>query len=356
MNAVGCHIFAGGFTLGVVQHFDVVAHFEGEAGYGSDVVEMNRDWLGDFPIYRTPPWEAEARALRGTVPFVYANPPCAPFSQNNSRSAQPGASLSDTRVECIDQAFNLLGWMEPEVFCFESVTGIVTKGQPILERLTNEALDLGYSVTHFLHNTMWHGSYQSRRRYFFIAHKHRLIMAPFYSGTPPKTLAMALAEVEGERTVPVIRETFEMMKYVDKCAQGKSLGDVWAEMNPDPEKWERNVRGQVKGRPAFSGWRRPHLHKPGYACVGYNFIHPTEDRMMSYEEYQVAGDFPQDYRIPKNGSLWSLVARGVSPEMGRWMAETAHLTIATREPWPQQVVEVDATKGADQMTEEVLFE
>lgn len=354
MNAAGCHIFAGGFTLGVVQHFDVLAHFEAEAAYGADIVEANRDWLGDFPIHTNPPWEAEARAMRGNCPFVYANPPCAPFSQNNSRSSQPGASLADPRVECIDQAFGLLKFIEPEVFVFESVTGILKKGWPILEALTNEAVDLGYSVTHLLHNTMWHGSYQSRRRYFFVAHRDELQFADMED--TPKTLAMALAEVQGPLTVPPCRETFEMFKHVDKVAQGKSLGDVWAELNPDPEKWERNARGQVKGRPAFSGWRRPHLNKPSYACVGYNFIHPTENRMMSYEEYQVAGDFPQDYRIPKNGSLWSLVARGVSPEMGAWMAKTAKATIETAKPQPQRVVLIDAMKGPNHITEEVLFE
>ena len=32
MKALGTYIFAGGFTLGVKKHFDVLAHFEDKPG------------------------------------------------------------------------------------------------------------------------------------------------------------------------------------------------------------------------------------------------------------------------------------------------------------------------------------
>ena len=42
MKAIGSHIFAGGFTLGVEKHFDVLAHFEGDGAYGADTFALNR--------------------------------------------------------------------------------------------------------------------------------------------------------------------------------------------------------------------------------------------------------------------------------------------------------------------------
>lgn len=69
-TAVGCYIFAGGFTLGVKTHFDVLAHLEADA-YGVATARRNFPRL---PIHVGPDnWPT--RDFHG-VDFVYGNPPC----------------------------------------------------------------------------------------------------------------------------------------------------------------------------------------------------------------------------------------------------------------------------------------
>ena len=48
MKALGTYIFAGGFTLGVKKHFDVLAHFEDKPGLYKKTVKAN---FPDLPIY-----------------------------------------------------------------------------------------------------------------------------------------------------------------------------------------------------------------------------------------------------------------------------------------------------------------
>ena len=57
MKAIGSYIFAGGFTIGVKNHFDVKAHFEGDGEYGGDTFSLN---YPDIPIYSGPEdWPTE---------------------------------------------------------------------------------------------------------------------------------------------------------------------------------------------------------------------------------------------------------------------------------------------------------
>ena len=48
MKALGTYIFAGGFTLGVKKHFDVLAHFEEKPGLYKKTAKAN---FPNLPIY-----------------------------------------------------------------------------------------------------------------------------------------------------------------------------------------------------------------------------------------------------------------------------------------------------------------
>ena len=75
MNAVGMHIFAGGFAVGVERAgFDIEAHYE-DGTYGVATFQHNRPGVPVHTKYVD--WPAPA----GHVDLLYANPPCAPFSQ-----------------------------------------------------------------------------------------------------------------------------------------------------------------------------------------------------------------------------------------------------------------------------------
>lgn len=73
-TALGAYIFAGGFTVGVKRHFDVLAHLEGDGGYGASSVRLNYPKL---PIFYGPDrWPLDELAARPTIDLIYGNPPC----------------------------------------------------------------------------------------------------------------------------------------------------------------------------------------------------------------------------------------------------------------------------------------
>lgn len=74
LTAVGCFIFAGGFTVGVkAAGFDVLCHLEGDGGYGVPTVRLN---FPDLPIYfGSDKWPLDALSDID-VDYVFGNPPC----------------------------------------------------------------------------------------------------------------------------------------------------------------------------------------------------------------------------------------------------------------------------------------
>ena len=77
-TAIGAYIFAGGFTLGVREHFEVRAHLE-ESKYGVATFTKNQPGI---PVYFPPENWPISTLKRDHEPihFVYGNPPCAAWS------------------------------------------------------------------------------------------------------------------------------------------------------------------------------------------------------------------------------------------------------------------------------------
>src|SRR6185369_10322557 len=80
-TALGAHIYAGGFSLGVRRHFDVLCHFE-EWKFGVATVEQNLK----IPVHVGEPSTWPINEYTGYVDFVYCNPPCAPWSRAGGKA------------------------------------------------------------------------------------------------------------------------------------------------------------------------------------------------------------------------------------------------------------------------------
>src|SRR3972149_1935249 len=95
LTAVGVHVFAGGFSLGIGPYFTVTDHLEGAATWERTVkhnLPTVRQWnpKTQWPVDR----------LRKDPPaLLYANPPCAPFSSIGGRSFGRHWSV-DPRLGC----------------------------------------------------------------------------------------------------------------------------------------------------------------------------------------------------------------------------------------------------------------
>ena len=118
MNAVGINIYGGGFTLGALEHFDVQAQLE-EIDLGKDTWDLN---FGHTAIHRPLKLEQwNAKQYRG-VEYVFANPPCAPWSAANMR---PGFTndkrFNDWRLILTKHTMDAGQEIKPQVFISESV-------------------------------------------------------------------------------------------------------------------------------------------------------------------------------------------------------------------------------------------
>lgn len=162
MRAVGAHVYAGGFSLGVREHFEVVAHLESNK-YGQVITdqlmpEVNR--INDESRWLEP-WSTPR-----PIDFIFANPPCAPWSAASGVATDK--RMSDPRLAHTMDIFGLLGATRPAVMAIESVTKSWSTGRPHTLELFRRAAVLGYAGYELIHNTLDLGLAQNRRRSLHI--------------------------------------------------------------------------------------------------------------------------------------------------------------------------------------------
>lgn len=314
-QALGAYVFAGGFTIGMSKHFDIVGHLE-DGNFGVPTFQAN---FPDIPVHTRPQrWPLQKYA---GVPVIYANPPCSPWS---AAGKQKGGSDENTRH--VVRMAGLAGELQPKIWVWESVTNAYLKGGDFLDRVTGQLLEDGYSVTYFLHDVKTMGMPQQRRRVLVIGSKIEIdFKVPRHQ---MQTCGPALEGIEPD-WVPVISpkwtELFPMVK------PGKTLRDVWDEVHD----------GQSSGRPGFL-YRRLDPDKPsGSILGGATLIHPYEDRMLSPAEAAILCGFPKSYKWEaSNQKKYERVGKTVTPPLGNYLGRTLSRALDDDVPIRQQRVEV----------------
>lgn len=337
-RALGAFIFAGGFHVGVSQHFDLIAHLEGDGGYGTPTVAMN---FPDLPIYHGPAnWPIEE--LKGAgIDFIYGNPPCAAWSGNNPNSHVPGAWKTDPRVNCTHQHFALLEELRPKVWAWESVTQAPDKGAELVAELTQRAMAMGYSVTQVFHDARWLGTPQIRKRWFLVAHRVKVqLRTPNWA---PPTSAVECLENITPRGSPVnqVAGTWKgfNLKMLKDLRPGERLAAFWERTEgakyANAADIPRNAAGNISGRPAF-GVVRVTDDGPSSATVGYGMIHPKQHRFLTVNEVQALAGFPDEYVFEGRGAnelpKMQLIARGVMPPVAAWLAASVKDGLELNQP------------------------
>lgn len=309
-TALGAYIFAGGFTVGVSKHFDVQAHLE-ESDYGVATVAHN---MPELPVYYgMDQWPVELLRSGPRIDFLYGNPPCAAWSPAGSKIKAPRHWQSDPRVDCTRRHFGLLDELRPHFWAWESVPQAFVMGRSFVDELTVKALDMGYSVTYVLHNAMYLGAPQKRRRFFFVAHDVEFDVANLTWEW--QTCDDALRGMN-DRGIPL---DHNIKKYPDIIAHvrpNETLISAWGRFNPESGR-KFNARGQTVGRPCFT-IKRLQAGQPA-PVVMHELIHPTEHRGISIKEVARLCGFPPDYEFI-NAKDVGQVSRGVCPPVGEWLA------------------------------------
>lgn len=313
-KAVGCYVFAGGFTLGVKSAgFEVNAHLEGKPAYGAATVRRN---MPNVVIHQGfDEWPIDELSETG-VDFVFGNPPCAAWSRAGS-SNRRGRSWRDSRlVDCTREHFSLLETIRPRAWAWESVQEAWKLGRELVDALANRAADLGYSTTVWLHDAANLGVPQRRRRFFMVCHDVELDFPDRFD--EPTTVAEALKAVSG-RSSPPLQDFMKRIspRVVSAVRQGENLRTAWERENPESQRTV-NARGQVSGRPSYS-YVRPRMDRPS-PVVRQEMIHPTEHRGMTVDELKVLSGFPLKYDIVGTDPAY-LIGRGVCPPVGEHLAK-----------------------------------
>ena len=328
MKALGTYIFAGGFTIGVKKHFNVLAHFEGD-GYGADTFSLN---YPEIPVFVGP--ENWPTGDYKDVDFIYGNPPCAPWSTLGSGSKGADGWKSDPRVSCWSDVFSLIYTVKPKAIAIESVPRAYspTGGLPMIKDFTEKANKEGYAVTHLMVDGQYTGLNHTRRRFFFLAHKGKF-SPPAPNWNPSPNVGDVLDEFKAEHGGDpghYGKLSDNEMKLVKIAKPGESLRNIWESLNP-PETWKRSTKGRkgVIGRPQFMKWRLTREQTMGVIAGGFA-IHPEEDRLLGIRELCAFSGYPVDYKFAGAKSGWpSLIARGVMPPVGEWLARNVKAMIET---------------------------
>ena len=326
--AVGAYIFAGGFTLGVKQYFNVACHLE-DGNYGVATMRHNQP---EVPVYTDrATWPLKELRER-QVDLVYGNPPCAAWSMAGRRG---DSWKTDGRVNCARIHFGLLKSLRPRrAWVWESVGRAFTAGRPFVEELTVQALDMGYNVTYLLHDARWLGLPQRRQRFFFIAHRGPPPIPPRLNWAPPTTVREALAEVKGKQRPAQTAEARHSW-LLPHCPEGAQLYTIFDKVRP-------GQRGFGSGRPGYLV-RRLSFDEPAFTFAGGGWFHPTQARLLSLAEYKTLNGFPEDYEFTPKGDQAKLseMARGVTPTVGAWLARWLLNDVDTCDPLAPAVTTID---------------
>ena len=329
-TAVGCYIFAGGFTLGVQKHFDVLCHLE-DGTFGVETANLN------FPLMEiyTDRHEWPLKELRDHVDFIYCNPPCAPWSATGA-STRKGTQQwrTDPRVACVHHAFNVFRKVRPRVWVWESVTMAYTRGKDLVQELTKKAKRMGYSVTYLLTDAQLHGLPQRRQRFHLVIHDIEINFTK-----PPceiVTVGQALRRVKSKNFMNIKRDTLRLIK---KTKPGEGLRKTFDRLNKNPK---YNARGEIKGRPVWMNFRlRP--HKPSSTLIGAcHAIHPFEDRWITPEEHATLCGYPQTFAFAGDPRTWyKQAAQAVTEPIGDYLGQVVRRALLKDVPTSRVVQEVD---------------
>ena len=324
-TAVGANIFAGGFTLGVSKHFDVLAHLEHD-DYGVAVARANFPNLKIFTSLDSWPEKANKK-----IDFLYANPPCAIWSMAGNRQDRQDWT-KDPRLQRVRDIFALVERYRPAVWAWESVCQAFERGRPLVEELADQAAKFGYSASYVLIDAQYLGTPQVRKRFFLVLHRVEIDWEKFKPNyaRPVMTAGEALKGVKPHPELLMKLPDQKglcggtIKKLLKVVKPGAHFKDTWEQITKNPRK---NARGKILGRPSFLS-KRIDPNKPVGVVFTDHTYHHTEPRHLSLNEVGALHGFPQTWNwVHLSHAL--TIQRGVLPPVGEWLAQTVAAAIST---------------------------
>ena len=260
-----------------------------------------------------------ANLRREDVTLVVGGPPCQAFS-----TAGRQRGLADFRGNVILQYLRVVSDIRPEYFILENVRGILSaklnavpdeykeyekikdfKGS-VLEFITSQFKELGYSVSYALLDAANYGVPERRERVIIIGHLGARIPIP--SPTHSKegihgtqrwmTLRDVIGDMESRQDLRFIPLRAKSVEYMKILTEGQNWRDL-------PPKMAEQAMGKAYfltgGKTGFL--RRLSFDEPSPTLVtsptmpATLLCHPTQLRPLSIEEYARIQQFPDTWKF-----------------------------------------------------------
>jgi site-specific DNA-cytosine methylase len=331
-SAIGINIYGGGFTIGALKHFNVLGQWE-QINLGKKTFDEN--FTGIHRPLKIEEWPVKEYA--GKIDFVYANPPCVPWSSASTSKGYTKEKrfehkLLDLTASTMKTALKL----KPKVFISESVENAYNFGKVHYDKYAVMWRKQDYQVTYFLTDAILHGSPCARRRFHFVASKFDLITGKCPDIRTPKTIRDTIGDInnkfgilQGHEERP--EKVKHMHKLMIKTKPGKKLVDS---MDADP---------------TYTGPRRSFLVKkldwdsPGFTMVGFDFIHP-DGRWLTKREAARLCTYPDSFKVLNAIET----VDSVIPCVADFLCNMAKNTIIKKKPIKEKMQIVDWRKAAIQ--------
>lgn len=328
-EAVGCHVFAGGFTAGVKRVFDVKCQLELH-----DLGHRTAREVFDTPVVHARPEEWPARRAES---LLYGNPRCTGFSVITAGYSSEAHGPFAKQCQDINDLMSYGLSQEFPVICWESVQQAYTTGKPLLDLWTERCVKAGKRVAHVFTNAATFGNAQNRKRYFYVAY--------------PRELQFNADAPSVRRCYPVVYDAIwnrrgRAWRYFDPRSEEYDQ-DTAIRLSPDEEAcvphlgtgWCLNEMGKYgydrltprlqrvwdyrNSDMPFSlhgitrtSWLRP---SPTLTSTSIRLIHPWHDRAFTIGE--LADIMGWEGKVPVGPDPSLQIAKGVVPAVGEWVAQ-----------------------------------
>jgi site-specific DNA-cytosine methylase len=230
--------------------------------------------------------------------------------------------------------------LDPTIWVWESVPGAYTGEHDELSQfISKRAIELGYTVYHFLHDSKFFGLPQQRRRVFTIASKVKI-----YFPVPTAelvTVGEALAEVQDPGEIPSF--SYKWQSYLPFVGHGERLRIVV-------------LRSQDPPAPGFL-IHRAHPNQVSRTMLGgVHVIHPWEDRFVGVNEAKALCGYPKDYEFDRaGGDYFQQIAKAVTPAAGDYLGVALKWALERNEPTSGEEWEVKLWAKSPRVTDERLL-
>lgn len=344
MKAIGCHVFAGGFTAGVQSVMEVRGQLETH-GLGENTVR-NELQLPFMLVDDAKGWEQFRDAWDGCE-LCYGNPRCSSFSSltggYDDRTHGPWAKQTRDVHDLCNFAVDRFDWI-----VWESIQQAFSVGRPLLDHLRDRVFfPAGYKVAHVLLNAATFGNAQRRRRYFFVAYRDKYTFNVIVPDRPTRqtTLANVLDTVCPERTPEPgdFKRRTKLNYHADSyrrlnddeafslpsLLQGENMNSLGRR---DPGLYSKNYRDKWDNRASKLPFslhclRRLRSDRPAstvYSASG-SWVHPTQDRPLTVRE--IAAIMGWNF-LPEGWNPIAQIGKGVVPVVGRWLAKQILMNVS----------------------------